>query len=140
MTHAVRLIAVLLLLVLQACGSAPSSRDAVPPVQTAVGEEVTSEGGGGSTPAAATTSSHPPAWQSLVIRARDEAADGEYQQAIALLSRAQRIDGDAPEIYLELARVYGAMGDAGMSAASAERGLLYCSQASLCKELRRYLP
>ena len=44
------------------------------------------------------------AWQPLLAKAEQATARGDYEQALALLERAQRIDPDSAEIYLQLAR------------------------------------
>ncbi len=77
------------------------------------------------------------AWQPLVDRAAQAAAGGDYDQALALLERAQRIDPDDARIYLGLAQTHRAAGDAAMARASAERGLLYCRNRRECDALRR---
>ena len=78
------------------------------------------------------------AWQPLLAQAGRAAGRGDYEQALALLERAQRIDPDSAEVYLEMARTHLARGDAAQARATAERGLLYCSSASQCEALRRF--
>lgn len=85
-------------------------------------------------PRPATTS----AWQPLVDKAEQARARGDYEQALALLERAQRIDPDSGAIYLQLARTHRARGDAAQARATAERGLLYCHTAAECDALRSY--
>ena len=63
---------------------------------------------------------------------------GDYEQALALLERAQRIDPDSGEIYLELARTYAAKGDDASARATAERGLLYCRDDE-CAQLKAFI-
>ena len=46
------------------------------------------------------------AWLPLVNKAEQATARGDYEQALALLERAQRIDPESAEIYLQLARTY----------------------------------
>lgn len=88
------------------------------------------------TPATPNTSS---AYQGLLSSADTASASGDYEQALALLERAQRIDPDSGEIYLNLAKTYRAKGDEALAAATAERGLLYCSGRAQCDALRAYL-
>ena len=76
------------------------------------------------------------AWQPLVEKARQSAARGDYEQALALLERAQRIDPESGEIYLQLARTHRARGDIAQARATAERGMLYCSGSAQCDALR----
>jgi tetratricopeptide (TPR) repeat protein len=78
------------------------------------------------------------AYGSLLSRASAATARGDYEQALALLERAQRIDPDSAEIYLHLAATYTAKGDAALAKATAERGLLYCQGQAECDALRRY--
>ena len=63
---------------------------------------------------------------------------GDYDEALALLERAQRIAPDDGRVYLQMARAYLGRGDQQRARAVAERGLLYCDSAALCDELRRY--
>lgn len=74
----------------------------------------------------------------LVARAGTAREAGEYEQALALLERAQRIDPDSAEIYLALAQTHRARGDLSQARATAERGLLYCGSPSQCDALRAY--
>jgi Tfp pilus assembly protein PilF len=75
----------------------------------------------------------------LLDKADTAAQRGDYEQALALLERAQRIDPDSGEIYLVLAKTYRAKGDDSLAAATAERGLLYCDGKAQCDALRRYV-
>ena len=77
------------------------------------------------------------AYGGLVHKAAAARNRGDYDQALALLERAQRIDPDSGEIYLELARTYSAQGDDASARATAERGLLYC-RGDECDQLRAY--
>jgi len=77
------------------------------------------------------------AWRPLLAKAEQAAGRGDYEQALALLERAQRIDPDSAEVYLQMARTHRARGDAAQARAMAERGLLYCSSASQCEALRQ---
>lgn len=83
------------------------------------------------TPAAA-------AYLPLLKRADEARGRGDYEEALALLERAQRIDADSADIYLAMARTHQARGDEGQARAVAERGLLYCSGRSQCDALRAY--
>jgi tetratricopeptide (TPR) repeat protein len=76
------------------------------------------------------------AWQPLVDKAVQATARGDYEQALALLERAQRIDPESGEIYLQLARTQRARGDAAQARATAERGMLFCSGSAQCDALR----
>jgi Tfp pilus assembly protein PilF len=74
----------------------------------------------------------------LLDRAGDARSRGEYQQALALLERAQRIEPGSARVYLDLARTHQSRGDSRQARATAERGLLYCSSSSECDELRAF--
>lgn len=76
------------------------------------------------------------AYGPLLARADTAAAGGDYESALALLERAQRIDPDSAEVYLALARTYAAKGDVSQARATAERGLLYCRSEMECSQLR----
>ena len=76
------------------------------------------------------------AYKPLLAQADQAAARGDYEQALALLERAQRIDPDSAEIYLEMAKTHRTRGDLGQARATAERGLLYCSGDAQCAALR----
>jgi tetratricopeptide (TPR) repeat protein len=76
------------------------------------------------------------AYGPLLARADRASAGGDYEQALALLERAQRIDPDSAEVYLALARTYAAKGDVAKARATAERGLLYCRSDAECARLR----
>ena len=78
------------------------------------------------------------AYRPLLAKADQAAAQGDYEQALALLERAQRIDPDSAEIYLAMARTHDARGDRAQASATAERGLLYCVTESRCAALRNY--
>lgn len=74
----------------------------------------------------------------LLHRAGEARDAGQYEQALALLERAQRIDPDSAAIYLDLARTHRASGDQAQARATAERGLLYCNTYSQCDALREF--
>ena len=78
------------------------------------------------------------AWQPLVDKAGQAAARGDYDRALALLERAQRIDPESGAIYLQLARTHKARGNAAQARAMAERGMLFCSGQAECSALRAY--
>lgn len=78
------------------------------------------------------------AYGPLLDRAEAAAARGDYEQALALLERAQRIDPDSAEVYLAMARTHRATGDHDRARATAERGLFYCARSAQCEALRDY--
>ena len=78
------------------------------------------------------------AWLPLVQKAEQATARGDYEQALALLERAQRIDPESGEIYLQLARTHRARGDMAQARATAERGMLFCSSSAQCDALRAF--
>ena len=79
------------------------------------------------------------AYQALLTKAETARDQGDYETSLALLERAQRIDPDNAEIYLNLAMTHAAGGDHAQATATAERGLLYCSGRGQCDALRAYL-
>ena len=131
-------IAVVIIVVLAGCSTAPD-RGPVPiekdPHYTPVTPPATAPQ---PTPGPATPNTSS-AYQGLLNSANSASASGDYEQALALLERAQRIDPDSGEIYLNLAKTYRAKGDEALAAATAERGLLYCSGRAQCDALRAYL-
>lgn len=78
------------------------------------------------------------AWKPLVEKAQQARARGDYEQALALLERAQRIDPESAEIYLQLAQTHRARGDISQARATAERGLLFCKNKGECDALRAF--
>lgn len=76
------------------------------------------------------------AYQPLLDRADQLREKGDFEQALALLERALRIDADNAQVYLELARTHRARGDYAQARATAERGLLYCRGRAQCNALR----
>ena len=78
------------------------------------------------------------AWQPLLARAEQAAQRGDYEEALALLERAQRIEPNSGEVYLYMARTHQARGDVEQARATAERGLLYCSTEAMCDALRGF--
>lgn len=134
-----RAVVVGLVLVLNACSiySPPGGKPAPVekrPEYTPVTPPVTSPQPPSRPPQPSTTS----AWQPLVDKAAQASARGDYEQALALLERAQRIDPDSGAIYLQLAKTHKARGDTAQAQATAERGLLYCDAAAECNALRAY--
>ena len=118
-------------LLLAACASAP---EPVPPQAPAA----TGSGGSVATPAV-TVPTREPASNSAVDRLLAEAralrAGGDLDASFARLDRALRIAPERATVYLELARNHRIAGSRERSAASAERGLLYC-RGSECDALR----
>lgn len=78
------------------------------------------------------------AYAPLLLKAEEAAARGDYERALALLERAQRIDPVSADIYLSMAKTHSARGDDIQSQATAQRGLLYCNSTLQCESLRRY--
>ena len=78
------------------------------------------------------------AWTPLLAKADQATNRGDYEKAMALLERAQRIDPDSAEVYLGMAKTHSAKGDDMQARATAERGLLYCSGKTQCDALRDY--
>jgi len=82
------------------------------------------------------TPDHGSAYAGLLQRADAAADKGDYEQALALLERAHRLDPDSGEIYLAMAQVHCRKGDMQQCRAVAERGLLYCQGRDQCRALR----
>ena len=80
------------------------------------------------------------ALQPLLEKAAQATERGDYDQALVLLERAQRIDPGSADVYLGMAQTHGARGDAQQARATAERGLLYCLTGAQCNALRAYMP
>jgi tetratricopeptide (TPR) repeat protein len=80
------------------------------------------------------------AYGPLLDQAEAARARGDYEQALTLLERAQRIDPDNPKIYLAMAQTHDARGDYSQARATAERGLLYCRGGMDCESLRAFVP
>jgi tetratricopeptide (TPR) repeat protein len=91
------------------------------------------------TPPRPATHSARAAWQPLLAKADQAAQQGDFERAQALLERAQRIDPDSAEVYLAMAKMQRTKGDTAQARAAAERGLLYCSSATICNALRVFL-
>lgn len=131
-------VALCMMLLLGACstlpdsGPAPVERRSEPVPETTV-----------PTPAQPSSPKRPPvnsAAQNLMGKAEIELDAGNYEQALALLERALRIDPDSGEIYLALVKTYSLKGDAAMASATAQRGMLYCTGRAQCDALRAYSP
>ena len=122
----------LMLGLLAACSSSPVAtpgRSAkTPPTQP-----VEQSPGAGRLPAPENSAS-----AGLLERARQSRLVGNYEQASGLLQRAQRIDPRNGLVYLELSRLYQDQGDNEGARSAAERGLLYCDEAT-CRHLRQLL-
>ena len=78
------------------------------------------------------------AYGPLLDEAEIATARGDYERALTLLERSQRIDPDNPQIYLAMAETHDARGDYSQARAVAERGLLYCDGGKYCESLRAY--
>jgi Tfp pilus assembly protein PilF len=113
--------------------SAPAPAEQKPVTQPKV---VTSPATVPQPPHRPTTPSASAAWQPLLAKAEQATRRGDYEQALALLERAQRIDPDSAEVYLCMAQTHRAKGDAAQARATAERGLLYCATDAQCDALR----
>jgi tetratricopeptide (TPR) repeat protein len=81
---------------------------------------------------AAVVSAH----ESLLQRAQSASAAGRYGDALGLLERAQRIEPEDANVYLELSRVHRALGNDAVARSTAERGMLYCVGQYQCQALR----
>lgn len=133
-----RSIALCLVLVMTGCATHSDRASGPAPVDKApVYTPVTPPATTPQPPAKPGTQSSSKAWQPLVDKARVATARGDYEQALGLLERAQRIDPDSAELYLELAKTHSARDDKAQARATAERGMLYCS-GTLCDSLRTY--
>lgn len=75
---------------------------------------------------------------SLLGQAAAARQRGDYEQALAYLERAQRIEPHNADVYLDLARTHAAAGHREQARSIAERGLLYCSGRSQCDALRAF--
>ena len=113
------------------------------PVEKKQPDYSTSPGQAPSTPAPPVAAPPEPndsnAYGGLLAKASDARDRGDYEQSLALLERAQRIDPDSGEIYLALAQTYQAKGDVALASSTAERGLLYCQGSAECNALRAYI-
>lgn len=136
-----RWLVLLVLLFLSGCSGLVQTGGEPAPVEDPPAETVETP----PTPAAPPPETHRPAspsassaWRPLLAEADQCVGRGDYERALALLERAQRIDPDSAEVYLGMARTHAARGDTAQARAVAERGLLYCSSTSQCQALRQY--
>lgn len=140
-----RLLAVAAVLLLHGCTLLPQGRDAPAPVETRDGRLPPKEDTAPLPPASPPAEQVPAepssarAYGPLLARAEVAVGHGDYDQALSLLERAQRIDPDNARIYLELARTYAAQGRGERARNMAERGLLYCRSEGECEALRAFL-
>ncbi|MFN2329229.1 MAG: tetratricopeptide repeat protein [Chromatocurvus sp.] len=145
-----RQIAVLSLVVfLTACAGLGERRDAPADISEATGEAVDPSTGRASrvdpaeadpvpAPESAPVAAAGVAHNTLMVAALQARSSGNSGRAVALLERAQRIDPDNGELYLELARTHFDAGNVAQGRATAERGLLYC-RGEECAALRALL-
>lgn len=150
--QSLRQVAILLLVVsVTACAGLGERREAPADISDASGEAVDPAGGrtGSADPTAAdpvpapesgSAPVAPPAvaQNALMVAALQARSSGNRSRAVALLERAQRIDPDNGQLYLELARTHFDAGNVPQGRATAERGLLYC-RGEECGELRALL-
>lgn len=141
-----RLLAVMGVLLLHGCTLMPQGREAPAPVETRDGRVPAGEVGrrpaSEPAPPAEVVPPEPAtarAYGPLLARAEVATGQGDYDQALSLLERAQRIDPDNARIYLELARTYAAQGRQQRARSMAERGLLYCRSERECEALRAFV-
>lgn len=122
---------------LSACSSNPYSLPKIETAEPEVAEPVTTAPPI-TEPASSTRTNETSAHSGLLAKADMARDDGDYDQSLAYLERAQRIDPDNAEIYLGLAQTHAAAGNMTQAQATAERGLLYCSGSRQCDALRSY--
>ena len=123
--------------VVPACSTLPES-GSVPVKKAPQHTVVTPDARVPDVPFRSATPSASTAWTPLLAKADQATNSGDYEQAMALLERAQRIDPDSAEVYLGMAKAHSAKGDHMQARATAERGLLYCSGKIQCDALRGY--
>ena len=123
--------------VVPACSTFPES-GSVPVKKAPQHAVVTPDARVPEVPFRSATPSASTAWTPLLAKADRATNSGDYEQAMALLERAQRIDPDSAEVYLGMAKTHSAKGDDIQARATAERGLLYCSGKTQCDALRGY--
>ena len=124
------------LFLLSACASGPAP---VPPQDPAAGRGSTA----GPTPAVTEPRDDPArsgggAVEALLADARRLRDEGDLDGCFSRLERALRIAPQHAPVYLELARSHRIAGHGESAAASAERGLLFCSGAT-CAALWGFL-
>lgn len=123
---------------LAACGTNPYSLPKVETAEPSYEEPAPQPPGTTVEPSPEAASPASSAHSGLLASASEARGRGEYDQALAYLERAQRIDPDNAEIYLALAQTHAAAGNGGQASTIAERGLLYCSDRRQCDALRAY--
>lgn len=122
-------------------GCTTTSQSGSEPAPVEAGSAPTSVKPPATAPQSRPTKTTPPAsaaYQPLLDKARQARGRGDYEESLALLQRAQRIDPDSAEIYLAMAQTHEARGDDSQARAMAERGLLYCNGSRECDALRAY--
>ena len=130
------LLPAVLLAVLAGCASAPGPTAGTEVISREPDYEQGTPAAVPAQPPASSAASAP--YAELLQRAGAAREAGDYEQALALLERAQRIDPDSADIYLALAETHRAGGNPEQARATAERGLLYCRGSAQCGALRRY--
>lgn len=133
-----RCAAVSLLLFMSACATLPKSMP-VSVKNTPKQAAIIPDARASERPFRSATPSASTAWKPLLAKADEATNLGDYERAMALLERAQRIDPDSADVYLGMARTHNAKGDDARAKATAERGLLYCSGKTQCDALRAYI-
>ena len=143
LSAAQRTAALLIVACLAACSGLGEQRESPAGISTPGGEVLGSKQPDSSAGEATPRPAAPPrldpaegsARNTLLASAVQARTAGDSAGAIALLERAQRIDPDNAELYLELARTHLDAGNAAQARATAERGLLYCRREE-CAALR----
>ncbi len=133
----VRIAALIFFVIVPACSTLPE-RGSVIEESVVPNMVVIPDAGVREVPFRASTPSASNAWEGLLAKAEQATNRGDYEQAMALLERAQRIDPDSAEVYLGMAKALSASGDEVQARATAERGQLYCSGQTQCDALRPY--
>lgn len=145
LSASLRLLAVTGIVFLHGCALVPQGRDTPAPVETRDGRGPAVEVEPRPVPEPPAPEEAQPepaaarAYGPLLARAETATGQGDYDRALSLLERAQRIDPDNARIYLELARTYAAKGRPERARNMAERGLLYCRSERECDALRAFL-
>ena len=137
MQRFVRYAWILAVVFLAACSTSPRPGGEPAPIVTPPAPAVVSPPATVTPPRPATPTARA-AWQPLLAQAGAATQRGDYEQALALLERAQRIEPDSAEVYLGMARTHMAKGDSAQARVTAERGLLYCVSDAQCSALRAY--
>jgi tetratricopeptide (TPR) repeat protein len=121
-----------LVLLLEACSGGQTRRESPAPAADQSAPAGVTSAQPPAQPRAPAVTAH----RELLEQADTALARGDYETALALLDRAQRIDPDNGLIYLRLSRAYRASGDDRQARSTAERGMLYCDSPSQCDALR----